>query len=81
MDRSEEKRRQRAAARASLPIRRITLTDESEPDLCYLDASARIAMLWPMTLDAWASSGRPLPTYERSQIPGRLIRGTAGDPT
>ena len=37
-------------------------------------AGDRIAMLWRVTLDAWASSGRPLPSYRRSEIPGRIVR-------
>lgn len=31
-------------------------------------------MMWPLALDAWAMSGQPLPTYERSEIPGRILR-------
>jgi hypothetical protein len=27
----------------------------------------RVAMVWRITQDAWASSGRPLPTYTRSE--------------
>ncbi len=33
-------------------------------------------MMWRLALDAWAVSGRPLPTYSRSEMPGRVIRPT-----
>jgi hypothetical protein len=35
-------------------------------------------MLWPLTCDAWAASGRPMPTYTRDRAPGRMIRSTDG---
>jgi hypothetical protein len=38
----------------------------------------RVAMVWQITLDAWASSGRPLPEYTRAEIPGRVIRSRHG---
>lgn len=38
------------------------------------------AMVWPLTLDAWAMTGRPLPTYLRTNIPGRLVRLATGRP-
>ncbi len=29
----------------------------------------RLAMMWPLALDAWALTGRPLPDYERAETP------------
>lgn len=40
--------------------------------------SERIAMVWQVTMDVWASSGRPFPVYSRHEIPGRLIRTNDG---
>lgn len=37
-------------------------------------ASERLGMMWQLALDAWASSGRALPTYSRRDTPGKLIR-------
>ncbi|HVV82383.1 MAG TPA: hypothetical protein VHE35_04860 [Kofleriaceae bacterium] len=34
----------------------------------------RIAMVWALTLDAWAMRGAPLPDYRRDEMPGRLVR-------
>jgi hypothetical protein len=39
-----------------------------------VSASERVAMVWRMTLDAWALSGRAWPDYTRAQTPGRVIR-------
>lgn len=36
--------------------------------------SELVAMVWPLTLDAWASMGTPIPNYDRAHAPGRLIR-------
>jgi hypothetical protein len=36
-------------------------------------------MVWALTLEAWALSGRPLPRYERSEAPIRRI-GLGEDP-
>ena len=59
---------------------RTNLADQPEHDLTALSASERIAMVWQLTLDAWATSGKELPSYERSQMPGRLVRrGRGGD--
>ncbi|KIG18363.1 hypothetical protein DB30_00648 [Enhygromyxa salina] len=34
----------------------------------------RVAMVWQMTLDVWASSGKLIPEYTRANMPGRLLR-------
>jgi hypothetical protein len=33
----------------------------------------RLAVMWQLTLDAWASAGRPIPTYSRAETPIRVI--------
>ena len=38
----------------------------------------RMAMVWQITLDVWASSGRKLPEYTRATMPGRIIRSGQG---
>ena len=69
-----EARAQRAKARAGWPGTRTSLADPSEQDLSALSGSQRIAMVWQLTLDAWASTGKELPSYERSQMPGKVVR-------
>ncbi|MCB9698507.1 MAG: hypothetical protein H6738_17125 [Alphaproteobacteria bacterium] len=60
----------RAARRRTWPGR---LVRDQEP--AQLDTpETRLASMWQLALDAWAASGRPLPEYPRSAIPGRLIR-------
>jgi len=72
---TQKTRRQRAAERADWPVRVHRLTDQPGNDLKSMTTAAeRVAMVWQVTLDAWASAGRPLPQYERHQMPVRLIR-------
>ena len=73
MDSEYEKR---ARARATWPVRRSSLEQEGAND----DLSAtttpeeRLAMMWPLALEAWSLTGRPLPSYTRAEMPGRLLR-------
>lgn len=71
--------RERAARRASWPNVRATLAEEVAPPVATLDGAARVAMVWAVTLDAWTSSGLPMPGYERASMPGRILRGTRAD--
>lgn len=65
----------RALRRASWPGAVTTLDDQADAAIVRHGTPAqRIAMVWQITLDVWASSGRPLPSYTRAEIPGRLIR-------
>ena len=65
-------RRARAEARRSWAIRVLPLGKERAP---HIDgASARVISMWRITLDTWALSGRPLPEYERSEMPVRFVR-------
>ncbi|MEW5737964.1 MAG: hypothetical protein AB1938_03505 [Myxococcota bacterium] len=34
----------------------------------------RLAMMWELALAAWSLQGQPLPTYSRSEMPGRVLR-------
>ncbi len=65
----------RAKARQSWPIRRFRLGEEPSEDLsASTTAEERLAMVWRLTLDAWASQGLPMPSYAREESPGRVIR-------
>lgn len=72
---SDAGREARAKARATWPVERHALTDSSSELLRDLPPSARVAMVWSLTLDAWAISGRSLPDYARADAPGRIARG------
>jgi|UPI0007322F6F hypothetical protein len=70
----------RAAARRAWPVQRHRLGEEPGEDLSATTTAAeRMAMVWQLTLDAWALTGRPWPDYPRTAAPGRVIRpaGTA----
>lgn len=71
----DQKRKARAAARKDWPIRVYRLGEEPDDDLSATTTAAeRVAMVWQLTLDAWASSGQPIPDYPREETPTRLIR-------
>ncbi len=62
--------------RGTWPIRRFRLGDEPPDDLSdSTTPEARLAMMWPLTLEAWALSGGRLPDYRRSETPVSIRRG------
>ncbi len=71
----DEQRRRRAAARAQWTVTATTLDSEAGDDLSATTTmQQRLDMVWQLTLDAWASSGKPVPTYLRHETPGCLVR-------
>ena len=71
--------RDRRAARASWPVRKFRLGEEPADDFTACTVAERLAMTWQMTRDAWASAGRPLPSYSRRDMPVRVLRKVAAD--
>jgi hypothetical protein len=70
----EEERAARRAARASWPIRVYRLGNEPGDDLSSTTtAEERLAMVWSLTLEAWAVAGKPLPCYSRGETPIRAV--------
>ena len=73
---SAEEAARRAAARACWPGLKTTLSEAAGAE--DLSASTtpeqRLAMMWELTLGAWALTGLPLPDYTRPTMPGRLVR-------
>ncbi len=66
---------ERRRARQTWPIRSVELGKEELTD--SRDASTvdeRIAMVWTLTRELWAFTGQSIPTYERAEMPGRLVR-------
>lgn len=72
----EDALRARAAARAAWPGHKGTLADAHDAvDLsATTSVDERLAMMWPLSRDAWAASGRPFPTYSRAEMPGVVLR-------
>lgn len=72
---SDEARRARALARSGWQLVSHALGHDPIDQLAGSTPAQRVAMVWRLTQDAWASSGRPSPSYSRSEMPGKLIRG------
>jgi hypothetical protein len=63
----------RAASRRSWPVRLVALGSEPRNQLDRsTTAEERLAMVWTLTLEAWALSGRSIPAYPRAASPVRL---------
>ncbi len=57
------------------PVRVFRLGEEPHDDLSDVTtAEERLAILRDLTERAWALSGRPFPSYPRSQMPVRVTR-------
>lgn len=70
------------AERAGWPIRSVPLSAPESSAADLTDSTSpeeRIAMMWPLALDAWALAGRPIPEYSRAEMPIEVRR--LGDPS
>lgn len=41
-----------------------------------MTAAERIGLVWQLTCDAWALSGKEIPDYPRHEAPGKVVRPT-----
>ena len=65
-----EMARPSARDRSSWPVRAYPLGAEPGDDLSgSTTPEERLAMMWPLTLEAWELAGRPLPAYTRTETP------------
>lgn len=66
----------RAAERSRWPGLKTTLTEApgAEDLSATTTVEERLAMMWDLARASWALTGRPLPTYSRAEMPGRVIR-------
>ena len=63
------------ARRGSWPVRKFRLGSEPSDDLSdSTTAEERLEMMWPLTLEAWLLSGKPIPDYRRDETPIRVVR-------
>jgi hypothetical protein len=71
-------RARRAAARAHWTGLKTDLTSAAgAEDLCgSTTAQERVLLVEALTAAAWSLSGRSLPTYARSEMPGLVVRPT-----
>lgn len=73
----DRERKERAAARRSWPIRVYRLGEEPDDDLSATTTAAeRLAMMWPLAVDAWTLSGQAIPDYPRNEMPIRILRAS-----
>jgi hypothetical protein len=69
---SDAEARRRARASWRIAVRPLAADDD---DLSgETTAAQRIAMMWPLAVEAWRLAGRPLPAYSRANIPSRVFR-------
>lgn len=55
-------------------MRKLRLGDEPGDDLsASTTAEERIAMMWPLAVEAWSLTGRPMPEYERRNAPVKWL--------
>lgn len=45
-----------------------------EVELLHLEPSVLLGLVTTLSLEAWALTGKPLPSYGRDEMPGRIIR-------
>jgi len=65
----------RRRGRANWPVAKYRLGEEPTDDLSDVTTPAeRVAMMDELAQSAWLAAGRPLPSYARSNMPGRLFR-------
>jgi len=58
------------ANRQSWPVRVYPLGEEPSDDLSHTtSAEERLAMVWPLSLEAWSLSGREYAEYSRGETP------------
>ena len=56
--------------RHSWPVRAYRVGSEPPDDLSATTTAAeRLAMMWPLALEAWELAGRPFPEYGRREAP------------
>lgn len=61
--------------RRAWPVRIYRLGEEPGEDLSSVTTpEERIAMVWELSARMWELTGRPLPSYTRGAMPGRVIR-------
>ena len=67
----------RRAGRAAWPVRVYRLGGAPGDDLSRETTPAqRLAMMWPLAIEAWALAGRALPTYGRHELPLSMRQAT-----
>ena len=62
--------------RSHWQVRKSALSEQGfEDDLAHLTMGERMALMWPLTVQAWALAGEPIVEQEFQRHVERLIRG------
>jgi hypothetical protein len=64
----------RRKAREKWPVVVLHLNEDSDDISDVTTPAERIAMMWPLALEAWRLAGRPIPDYDRAHTPCRVFR-------
>lgn len=70
---TDDDRRARAARRRARATLTVTTAADDRPPAPE-SAIERLALMWPLAVEAWLLSGRPLPDYRREETPIRVVR-------
>jgi hypothetical protein len=73
MEPGEAERRKRAAERAARVTIRKDGQSPAEGDPVHLTPEQSVALVYELTLTAWALSGKPFPQYTRATMPIRRV--------
>lgn len=72
---SDADRTARADARRRRAVLRRTRLERREHDLTPIDGAAALSLVDALTRESWSESGKPLPTYSRTEVPIRFVPG------
>lgn len=72
IDADDERRARRAEERRRTWASELTTLDRHS-NHSVASKEAALSVMWELAQQAWALSGRPLPTYSRATMPGALI--------
>ena len=68
---------EKRSARADWPVQKFRLGEEPVDDFSAYTMAERMMMVEQLSIDAWASTGLPMPSYSRREMPVRIIRAGA----
>lgn len=72
---TDESRAERARRRRGWPVVKLAVGEAGATNLVgSTSMEARLGMMWRLAVDAWASMGEPIPSYNRAEAPGRVVR-------
>ena len=77
---SDDGRKIRAKARANWTIEKKAVKDLPEIEVIDAPPNVLIALCTQLSLQAWAMSGKPLPTYTRENMPIKVFRPSDNKP-